>query len=197
MATEFNNNCVNVIKMFLWSSPLHPLYRTYQFNRNSLCAYCNDSPCLQRLANLFGVSEDVFLKCTNIVMDALVGNLHQIIRWPDPTEFEEYATKFDEIGRYFPNVIGAIDGLHIEIELTEERRFEPSFINYKQFHSMHLQVRFSYLRIDCTLPYFNTWVTFASKSLGCGYLWLEIYSRFRWMAWTFCGWIRFETKPFV
>ena len=37
-------------------------------------------------------------------------------------------------------MIGAIDGLHLEIELTEERTFEPSFINYKQFHSLHLQV---------------------------------------------------------
>ena len=33
-----------------------------------------------------------------------------------------------------------INGLYREIELTEERRFEPSFINYKQFHSLHLQV---------------------------------------------------------
>ena len=42
-------------------------------------------------------------------------------------------------------MIGAIDGLHLEIELTEERRFEPSFINYKQFHSLHLQVSLNVL----------------------------------------------------
>ena len=73
-------------------------------------------------------------------MDALIANLHQIIRWPKPSEFEEFASEFEKVGRFFPNVIGAIDGLHLEIELTEERRFEPSFINYKQFHSLHLQV---------------------------------------------------------
>ena len=73
-------------------------------------------------------------------MDALIANLHQIIRWPKPCEFEEFATEFEKVGRFFPNVIVAIDGLHLEIELTEERRFEPSFINYKQFHSLHLQV---------------------------------------------------------
>ena len=73
-------------------------------------------------------------------MDALIANLHQIIRWPKPCEFEEFASEFEKVGRFFPNVIGAIDGLHLEIELTEERRFEPSFINYKQFHSLHLQV---------------------------------------------------------
>ena len=73
-------------------------------------------------------------------MDALIANLQQIIRWPKPSEFEEFASEFEKVGRFFPNVIGAIDGLHLEIELTEERRFEPSFINYKQFHSLDLQV---------------------------------------------------------
>ena len=37
-------------------------------------------------------------------------------------------------------MIGAIDGLYVEIPFTEEGRFEPSFINYKHFHSLHLQV---------------------------------------------------------
>ena len=73
-------------------------------------------------------------------MDALIANSQQIIRWPKPSEFEEFASEFEKVGRFFPNVIGAIDGLHVEMELTEERRFEPSFINYKQFHSLHLQV---------------------------------------------------------
>ena len=58
----------------------------------------------------------------DVVMDALVRNLHQIIRWAKPSEFEEIASQFDKVGRFFPffpNVIGAIDGLHVEIELTE------------------------------------------------------------------------------
>ena len=54
--------------------------------------------------------------------------------------FEEFASEFEKVGRLFPNIIGAINGLHLEIELTEECIFEPSFINYKQFHSLHLQV---------------------------------------------------------
>ena len=73
-------------------------------------------------------------------MDALIANLYQIIRWPKPCEFEEFASEFEKVGCFFSNVIGAIDGLHLEIKLTEERTFEPSFINYKQFHSLHLQV---------------------------------------------------------
>ena len=92
------------------------------------------------LSQLFGIWEDTFLKCTDVVMDALIANLHQIILWPKPAEFEQFASEFEKVGRFFSNVIGAIDGLHLEIKLTEERRFEPSFINYKQFHSLHLQV---------------------------------------------------------
>ena len=56
-------------------------------------------------------------------MDALIANLHQIIRWPKPCKFEEFASEFEKVGRFFPNVIGTIDGLHLEIKLTEERRF--------------------------------------------------------------------------
>ena len=59
---------------------------------------------------------------------------------PKPSEFEEFASEFEKVGGFFPNVIGAMDGLYIEMELTEERRFEPSFINYKQFHSLHFQI---------------------------------------------------------
>ena len=66
-------------------------------------------------------------------MDALIANLQQIIRWPKPAELEEFACEFEKVGCFFPNVIGTFDGLHVEIELTEEHRFEPSFINYKQF----------------------------------------------------------------
>ena len=73
-------------------------------------------------------------------MDALIANLHYIIRWPKPSKFEKLSSEFEKVGRFFPNVIGAIHGLHLEIELTEERRFEPSFINYKQLNSLHLQV---------------------------------------------------------
>ena len=68
-------------------------------------------------------------------MDSLIANLQQIIRWSKPSEFEEFASEFEKVGRFFQNVIGAIDGLHLEIELTEERRFEPSFINYNNLPS--------------------------------------------------------------
>ena len=45
------------------------------------------------------------------------------------------ASEFEKFGRFFPNVIGAIDGLHVEMESSEECRFEPSFINYNHLPS--------------------------------------------------------------
>ena len=53
---------------------------------------------------------------------------------------KNFASEFEKFGRFFPNVIGAIDGLHVEMESSEERRFEPSFINYNHLPSWHLQV---------------------------------------------------------
>ena len=85
------------------------------------------------------------MRCMDVVMDCLVRNLHQIIRWPKPSEFKEIPSEFDKVGRFFPNIIGAIDELHLEMELTEEHRFEPLFISHKQFHSMHLSTTFNYI----------------------------------------------------
>ena len=65
------------------------------------------------LSQLFGTSEDTFLKCWDVVMDALIGNSHHIIRWPKPSEFEEFACQFEKVGHFLPNVIGAIDGFYL------------------------------------------------------------------------------------
>ena len=42
---------------------------------------------------------------------------------------------------YFPNVIGAVDGCHVEIELTEEKVDELSYRNYHGYYSMILLVK--------------------------------------------------------
>ena len=65
------------------------------------------------LSQLFGVSEDTFLKSTDVVMDALIPNLHHIIRWAKPSEFEEFACQFEKVGHFLTNVIGAMDGLYL------------------------------------------------------------------------------------
>ena len=52
---------------------------------------------------------------------------------------------------YFPNVIGAMDGCHLEIELHGEDQY--AYYNYLRFHSIHLlavslaDLRFSYVYV--------------------------------------------------
>ena len=64
----------------------------------------------------------------------------QVTSVPKPSDFEDLACEFEKVGHWLANVIGAIHRVHLKMKLTEERRFEPSFINYKQFHSLHLKV---------------------------------------------------------
>ena len=65
------------------------------------------------LSQLFGTSEDTFLKCTDVFMDALIDNFEHIIQWPKPSEFQEFASEFEKVGLFLPNVIGAINGLYL------------------------------------------------------------------------------------
>ena len=72
---------------------------------------------------MFRVSEDTLLRCMDVVMDRLVRNFHQIIRWSKPSDLEEIALEFDKAGRFFPSVIGATDGLYLKMKISEEQKF--------------------------------------------------------------------------
>ena len=65
------------------------------------------------LSQLFGTTEDTFLKCTDVFMDALIDNFQHIIRWPKPSQFQEFASEFEKVGLFLPNVIGPINGLYL------------------------------------------------------------------------------------
>ena len=42
--------------------------------------------------------------------------------------------------RFFPQVVGALDDIHLEIKLTEEQAHRRSYYCWKQYYSIHLQV---------------------------------------------------------
>ena len=46
--------------------------------------------------------------------------------------------------RFFPNCIGAIDGMHIPIKITEEKPNKRSYFCWKHFYSIHLQAVATY-----------------------------------------------------
>ena len=54
---------------------------------------------LHRLAHLFGVSEDTFLRHTETILEILHDNLHKIIRFPNPDELPEIVRRFNHVGK--------------------------------------------------------------------------------------------------
>ena len=48
------------------------------------------------------------------------------------------------IFRFFPNCIGAIDGIHIPIKITEEKPHKRSYFCWKQYYSINLQAVATY-----------------------------------------------------
>ena len=77
-------------------------------------------------------------------MDAMIDQIEDFIRWPTEGELALHAREFDRTGRFFPNVIGALDDLHIEIKLTEELPNHRCYLCWKQFYSIHLQAVATY-----------------------------------------------------
>ena len=52
-----------------------------------------------RLAHLFGLSEEPFLRHTEGVIDAIVSKINEVIRWPEEHELAIYANEYNTIGR--------------------------------------------------------------------------------------------------
>ena len=52
-----------------------------------------------RLAHMFGLSEEPFLRLTSEVIDAMVTKVPQVIRWPQENELDAYAAEYNTIGR--------------------------------------------------------------------------------------------------
>ncbi|XP_044596711.1 putative nuclease HARBI1, partial [Cotesia glomerata] len=70
------------------------------------------------------------------VTTALVEIAPNFIVWPDNEKFAEIANEF-EVTSGFPNVIGAIDGTHINIPAPHEH--PECYVNRKGHHSIQLQ----------------------------------------------------------
>ena len=62
----------------------------------SVCIFCQ---LIFRLASLFGVSEEAFIRATDDVILTLIDNIHLFIRWPEQQDYPVIAANFDEMGR--------------------------------------------------------------------------------------------------
>ena len=53
-----------------------------------------------RCAQLFGVSEEVFIRAADDVMLSLIDNIETFISWPNQYEYPQIANQFDQMGRF-------------------------------------------------------------------------------------------------
>ena len=92
----------------------------------------------KQLSTIFGVSEECFIRTTDQIMTVMNEKSKQLIKWPAKDEYPGIAAEFDKSHkRKFPNIIGAIDGCHVRIQLRNSER--TPYYNFKKFHSIHLQ----------------------------------------------------------
>lgn len=91
----------------------------------------------KQLATQFGVSEYTFIRCTDYIIGLLINKVSDMIRFPEKDELPGIVGSFDDIGKYFPNVVGALDSCHLPVRVKKRER--GSFYNYKNFHSIQLQ----------------------------------------------------------
>lgn len=82
------------------------------------------------------MSKNTAWRCTIKVAEVLNSKSGEFIRWPRGRELTGVQEQFFEIGG-FPNVIGAVDGSHIEISAPSVDG--NSYVNRKGFHSLNLQ----------------------------------------------------------
>ena len=126
---------------------LNPKTRNYQGGRvqvrphkmvaMTLCYLGSKLP-YKQLSGIFGVCEECYIRTTNHVLELLVGKSKEIIKWPSKEKYREITDEFNQNRRRsFPNVIGAIDGCHIQISAGASEK--NAYYNFKRYHSIHLQ----------------------------------------------------------
>lgn len=72
------------------------------------------------------------------VVDGLISVIPRVIKWPKRGDVQTITLDF-QITRGFPDVIGALDGIHIKITPLPNNLEQYTCINRKGFHSLQLQ----------------------------------------------------------
>ena len=140
---HMNRGTLTALKTFL-----NPTTRTYQGGRVQVSGhkmvgmtmfFLGSTLPYFILAGIFGISEECFICCTDYIMSLLNDKCNEVIKWLQKHEYHSIADNFDKKRkRQFPNIIGAIDGCHIRI--SPSKKEVQGYQNFKQFHSIHLQV---------------------------------------------------------
>lgn len=90
------------------------------------------------ISDTFGVSQPTISRIVDRVTDALLKNLHHVIKYPSQdSERRNEKSVFYNIA-HFPGVIGCIDGTHVRILAPSEHEY--IYVNRKGWHSINVQV---------------------------------------------------------
>lgn len=109
------------------------------------------------IADRFGISKGAAVSTVLLICKHITKMSMDYIQWPSRDEAKVVIEKFNHLrGRNsFPNVIGCIDGMHIQIPAPCED--VSSYYNRKGFHSLILQVKkmlMRFLRIHLIISLF-------------------------------------------
>lgn len=101
----------------------------------NLCSY-------RDVADRFGVSKGSAVGTVLFICQELTKLSTKYVNWPSGDEIRAVIDKFGKLRgiHSFPNVIGCIDGMHIEIPAPSVDAV--SYYNRKGFHSLILQVNY-------------------------------------------------------
>src|SRR5580765_2155721 len=93
----------------------------------------------REVSNLFNLSRSTLHKLFYDVCGALCNMINEYLYWPNQAEFQNIRQEFIELRgpNGFPDVICAVDGMHIEIPAPRDDAM--SYYNRKGFHSILLQ----------------------------------------------------------
>ena len=125
---------------------LNPQPRMYKGGHNlisphkiiaMMCAYLGSQSTGRMLLIMFGVYKSALLDATEYIMALLMQKCKQVIKWPDTEEYAYRSNEFQKQGKWLPNCVCAIDGMHVCISVNKKEQIP--YYNFKQFHSIHLQ----------------------------------------------------------
>lgn len=100
--------------------------------------YIGNLESFRSMADRFGISKGSFHASIKRVSSALLEILPEVVKWPEtPAEINETSQHFGDNSE-FQNIIGAVDGSHIQIKAPKQQPHAYNYFNRKKFYSIFL-----------------------------------------------------------
>ena len=74
-----------------------------RYSVRNFCNFPKYPICIPSLSDLFGMSEEKFLRITEHLMNTLIIHIKDFIYWPKRSDYRQIADEFNKIGKYVKN----------------------------------------------------------------------------------------------